>query len=168
MFGATRHGSFLDQATGVMVFLLYSIPSFVAATVLQRILAIKLGWFPTDGFESPNAASLNAWDHMKDIAWHVARPLACYAYGIIAYISRQARSGMLQVLRADYIRTARAKGLPERTVVLKHALKKRANRRGRNKFVRSDPILTAAGRLKFTGDDIEKCLKNFAFSYHHV
>lgn len=123
VFGATRHGSAMDQATGVFVFLLYSIPSFVAATVLQRILAIKLGWFPQDGFESPNAAGLDTWAHIKDIAWHVTLPIACYAYAIIAYTSRQARSGMLQVLRADYIRTARAKGLPERTVVWRHAVR---------------------------------------------
>jgi peptide/nickel transport system permease protein len=119
---AARHGGAYDQAVGLTVFALYSIPSMVAATVLQQWLAVELGWFPTDRFDSgPDAKGMNTWEYLGDVAWHVTLPIACYAYGILAYISRQARSSVLDVLRSDYVRTARAKGLRERTVVWVHA-----------------------------------------------
>ena len=124
VFGATHHGSKADQTLGVGLFMLYSIPAFVAATVLQQLLAVDHRIFPVKGFESANAATnLTTWEHLKDVLWHITLPLICYSYGGLAYISRQARSGMLQVLRADYIRTARAKGLKERTVVWKHGVR---------------------------------------------
>jgi peptide/nickel transport system permease protein len=124
VFSATQHGKATDQGIGVTLFMLYSIPTFVMGTILQRWLAVEWGWFPTEGFESPNALqTMNTWEHLKDVLWHITLPLIVYTYGGLAYISRQARSGMLRVLKADYIRTARAKGLPERTVVWKHAVR---------------------------------------------
>jgi peptide/nickel transport system permease protein len=123
VFSATRHGTATDQGIGVGLYVLYSIPAFVMGTVLQRLLAVNWGWFPVDRFESPGAEHMNTWAHFKDVLWHVTLPIVCYTYGSLAYISRQARSGMLQVMRADFVRTARAKGLSERAVVWKHAVR---------------------------------------------
>ena len=124
VFTATRHGTATDQTISVGLFVMYSIPTFVAATLLQRWLAISWGWFPLEGFESPQAAeTMTTWEHFKDVLWHITLPLIVYTYGGLAFISRQARSGMLEVLKSDFVRTARAKGLNERTVVWKHAVR---------------------------------------------
>ncbi|MFM8979280.1 MAG: ABC transporter permease [Planctomycetia bacterium] len=122
---ATNHGKPLDHGIGVGLFLLYSIPVFATATVLQRILAMELKWFPVSNFDSGAAATqaMTTWQELKDILWHITLPIVCYTYGGLAYISRQARSGMLEVLKSDYVRTARAKGLPERQVVWRHAVR---------------------------------------------
>ncbi len=124
VFSATHHRSATDQTIGVGLFMLYSIPTFVAALVLRRVFSVELDWFPTEGFESPNAIErFNTWEHFKDVLYSIALPLITYVYGGLAYISRQARSGMLEVLKSDFVRTARAKGLPERTVIWKHGVR---------------------------------------------
>ena len=66
---------------------------------------------------------MTTWEHFKDVLWHITLPLIVYTYGGLAFISRQARSGMLEVLKSDFVRTARAKGLNERSVVWKHAVR---------------------------------------------
>ena len=58
---------------------------------------------------------------MKDIGWHIVLPVFCMCYGSLAALSRYARTGLLDIIRADFIRTARAKGLPESVVIIKHA-----------------------------------------------
>lgn len=121
VFSATHHRSLWDQGLGVILFALYSIPVFVAGTILWRWFAVDLKWFPSMGFEPTNAASLSTPDRLVGILHHITLPIICYTYGALASISRFARSGMLNVLRADYVRTARAKGLRERTVVWRHA-----------------------------------------------
>ena len=124
VFSATNHGTKTDQSIGVVLFMLYSIPAFVMATLLQQWLAVDMRKFPVSGFESQGAKTgLSTMAHLKDVLWHITLPLICYTYGGLAYISRQARSGMLQVLKSDFVRTARAKGLKERTVVWRHAVR---------------------------------------------
>lgn len=123
VFSATHHRSWADQGLGVVLFALYSIPTFVMGTILQRWLAIDLGWFPQDRFESAHASDLTTWAHLKDVLWHITLPIVCYAYGGLAAISRYARSGMLNVLQSDFVRTARAKGLRETTVIWRHAVR---------------------------------------------
>ncbi len=120
---AAKHNTLLDQGLGVGVFMLYSIPSFLMATVVQTKFAAEMGWFPTSKFESTGAPQMNTWNHFLDVLHHLALPLFCYTYGGLAYISRQARSGMLEVLKSDFVRTARAKGLKESTVLWKHAVR---------------------------------------------
>jgi peptide/nickel transport system permease protein len=67
------------------------------------------------------ADQMTTLEYIKDIAWHVTLPIICMSYGSLAALSRYARTGLLDVIRADYIRTARAKGLPEGIVIIKHA-----------------------------------------------
>lgn len=120
---AAHHRRPLDHTIGVGLFVLYSLPAFVVATILQRKVAGDWGWFPTSGFERTGAKALTTWEHFQDILHHVTLPIVCYTYGSLAYISRQARSGMLEVLKSDYVRTARAKGLAESSVIWRHAVR---------------------------------------------
>ncbi|HWP84372.1 MAG TPA: ABC transporter permease, partial [Terriglobia bacterium] len=79
--------------------------------------------FPISGISSLDAEQLPFWAWLKDRVWHLVLPVFCLTYGGLAYISRQMRAGMLETIRQDYIRTARAKGLSEKVVVFKHALR---------------------------------------------
>jgi peptide/nickel transport system permease protein len=80
--------------------------------------------FPSSGLRSPAfSKNWSAWRQFLDYAWHLALPMIVYVYADFAFISRQMRSSMLEVIRQDYIRTARAKGLAERTVIYRHALR---------------------------------------------
>lgn len=119
---AVRAGGLADRGTSLVLFLLYSLPSFFVGTVLLAAFTSGPGaLFPTSGFADPAAAQWNTWAQVKDILWHITLPLVTMTYGGLAGLSRYARSGMLDVLRADYVRTARAKGLGEGPVILRHA-----------------------------------------------
>ncbi|HIG10733.1 MAG: ABC transporter permease [bacterium] len=124
IFSATRQGTVLDGAVTVVLFLLFSIPTFWAGLML--ILAFGqsgLGWLPVLGLESKDAANLSGLEALWDRGLHLIMPVMVYTYGSFAYLSRQMRVGMMDVIRQDYIRTARAKGLSERVVIFKHALR---------------------------------------------
>jgi len=120
---AAKHNTWIDQGMSVGLFMLYSIPSFLMATVVQTALAADWQIFPTSRYSSIGADSLNTWEHFKDILWHLVLPIFCFTYGSLAYISRQARSGMLEVMQSDFVRTARAKGVKESTVLWKHVVR---------------------------------------------
>ena len=77
--------------------------------------------FPNKGFSSMETESMTTLDMIQDIFYHVILPIVCMSYGGLAALSRYARTGMLDIIRADFIRTARAKGLPEGVVIIKHA-----------------------------------------------
>jgi len=118
----------LDRVTSVALFMLHSLPSFFVATVLLITLSEASAWqvlrlFPTGGFQSSDFAELTVIGKARDLLWHLALPITCLTYGSLAALSRYMRTGVLEVLGADYIRTARAKGLPERVVIGKHALR---------------------------------------------
>jgi peptide/nickel transport system permease protein len=76
---------------------------------------------PTGGFSSIDAGDLTTLDYIRDVIWHITLPVACMTYGGLAALSRYARTGLLDVIRSDYVRTARAKGLSEGVVIVKHA-----------------------------------------------
>ncbi len=138
IFSATHQGTTADKVTTVALFVLYSLPSFWVATVL--ILFVGGGdflhWFPISGISALDADKLGNWDWFKDRVWHLVLPVFCLTYGSLAYVSRQMRAGMLETIRQDYIRTARAKGLSEKAVIYRHAL--------RNSLI---PIVTLLGFL---------------------
>ncbi len=125
VFSAVKQGSAWDQALTVMLFILYSLPNFWVAMMLIYLLGGGdfLQWFPVFGLNSEGADALGFFGWLKDRIWHLVLPVTCLTYGGLAYISRQQRAGMLEVIRQDYVRTARAKGISERAVVFKHALR---------------------------------------------
>ena len=121
---AVNKGKTSERISTVGLFILYSLPSFWVATlgVIFLCQGDWFGLFPAPGWEPiPNDASV--WYAITQTAWRLALPLVCWTYGSLAFISRQMRGGMLNVIGQDYIRTARAKGLDEHTVIWKHALR---------------------------------------------
>lgn len=119
-----RQGTKLDGGLTIALFVLYSIPNFWAGLMLILAFgATGLDLLPVLGLHDKDAATFTAWGRFVDLAKHVILPIACLSYGGLAYLSRQMRAGMLEVIRQDYIRTARAKGLSERVVIYKHALR---------------------------------------------
>lgn len=128
IFSAVKRDTKADRTLTVALFMLYSLPSFFVATLLLIFFSEgsdfrALRWFPTGGFQSPGADELTILGQVGDVIWHLVLPIACLTYGSLAALSRYMRTGLLEVIQSDYIRTARAKGLPERTVIGKHALR---------------------------------------------
>jgi peptide/nickel transport system permease protein len=128
VYSAVRKDTKMDQVLTLVLFVLYSMPSFFVATLLLYFFSqgsdfSTLRLFPTGGWASADAEDLTTIGKLRDIAWHLVLPMFCLTYGSLAALSRYMRAGLLDVIRADYIRTARAKGLSERMVIGKHALR---------------------------------------------
>ena len=124
IYSAVRSGSRRDAVMTVLLFVLYSIPTFWAGLMLVLAFgATGVDWLPVLGLHDKDAADLGAWEYAWDTVLHCVLPVVTLTYGGLAYLSRQMRVGMIEVIRSDYIRTARAKGLSERVVVMKHALR---------------------------------------------
>ena len=115
---------------------MYSLPSFFVGTVLLLFFANPdfYLWFPEAGIKDPSIWGNHPewsdsfwdifnWNRIKHQAPYLLLPIITYTYGSFAFLSRIMRVGMIDVVSQDYIRTARAKGLSERTVILKHALR---------------------------------------------
>ncbi len=122
-----RNGAF-DRISSIILFILYSLPVFFVGTWLLYMFANpdNLVWFPESGIMDParyNPDEMNIWQKIEHRAPFFILPLIAYTYGSFAFLSRIMRVGMIEVFGQDYIRTARAKGLPEKSVVLKHALR---------------------------------------------
>jgi len=121
---AVRAGSLFDRSMTVLVFIGYAMPGFWLALLLMLLFGIKLGWLPISGVHSlMGYVSLSPWQKVLDWAKHLLLPVFVAAFGGLAGISRYMRYSMLEALSQDYILTARAKGLPERKVVYRHALR---------------------------------------------
>ena len=123
IISAWRRGSFFDRSMSLLVFIGYSTPTFWLALILIMIFGVRLGWFPISGMRPWYVQFMPLTDQIRDLASRLALPVFATAFGGLAGLSRYARSSVLEVLRQDYIRAARAKGLSERRVVWKHALK---------------------------------------------
>lgn len=127
IYSATHPGTLGDRFTSTFLFALYSIPTFWAGTLIIIFLTNNdylFQLFPSRGlYSTAHDESWSFWRQALDVGWHIAAPMLIYTYTSFAFISRQMRAGMLEVVRQDYIRTARAKGLSERTVIMKHALR---------------------------------------------
>jgi len=129
VFSAVRQYTRTDQAMTVGIFMLYSLPRFWVGTLLLVFLASGhyLDWFPLQGWQSfEGFEGMSFFQQVGDVGWHIALPLLTLTFNAFAALSRYTRSGMLEAVRQDYIRTARAKGLSERTVIWKHALRNSA------------------------------------------
>ncbi|GLI33112.1 ABC transporter permease [Desulforhabdus amnigena] len=125
IYSATRSGSFSDRLLTLFFFFLYSLPSFWVAVLLIMLFGGGDFWdiFPVYGISSIGAETLPFAQWLADRLWHLILPVICLTYGGLAYLSRLTRADMLEVIREDYIRTARAKGLSERVVIFKHAFR---------------------------------------------
>lgn len=123
ILSATHQYSFIDRFTTVFVFAGFSTPSFWLALLLIYMLGVQWGVLPISGIQSLDVTGFTAWDRIMDWARHLVLPVFVSAFGGLAAYSRYMRNNMLEVLRQDYVRTARAKGLPERKVIYKHALR---------------------------------------------
>jgi peptide/nickel transport system permease protein len=131
IWSAAYPNSRSDHVITLLLFLLYSLPSFWIAELMR--LAILSDWWRTIGLTPPvlpimgltssGHDSMSPWNQFVDYLQHILLPVACMTYGGLAYISRQMRSGMLEVIRQDYIRTAEAKGASKPRVILVHALR---------------------------------------------
>jgi peptide/nickel transport system permease protein len=115
--------SWFDKATTLLVFLGFAMPSFWLALLLILFFGVYLDWLPISGLTSLQFSQFTFWGKVQDLAAHVTLPVLGAAFLGLAGMSRYMRGSMLEVIRQDYITTARAKGLPERTVIFKHALR---------------------------------------------
>jgi peptide/nickel transport system permease protein len=113
ILAATRRGRWPDHGVHLVSSVAQSVPAFVAGTVLLYVAAYRWGWFPLAGYGT------GGWDRLA----HLALPAMTLAAVGMAYYARLVRAELIDVLREDYVRTARAKGLPERAVIARHALR---------------------------------------------
>ncbi len=136
MLAATRQGTWIDVTSGAFFVALWSIPVVWAGVLAVGYLANVnyLGWFPAAGLSSAEAMDYpflpfqdadGAWraGFLMDRFWHLVLPVACLVYTGFAVLSKQTRAAMLDNFNADYVRTAKAKGLPERTIVFRHVFR---------------------------------------------
>jgi peptide/nickel transport system permease protein len=123
VISASRQDSLLDRVITVFVFIGFAIPSFWLALLCMMVFGVWLGILPVSGIKSMNYDMLSTTGKVMDMAKHLILPVILSAFGGIAGISRYMRGSMLEVIRQDYIITARAKGLREFTVIYKHALR---------------------------------------------
>ncbi len=125
VYSSTHTNSLTDKTLTIGFFILYSLPSFWVAELLIMLFGGGDFWdiFPVYGISSIGAESMGWIPWLVDRIWHLVLPVTCLTYGGLAYLSRLTRAGMLEVIREDYVRTARAKGLSERVVIFKHAFR---------------------------------------------
>lgn len=123
VLSAVHQDSIFDKVTGVLVFIGFAVPTFWLALLLMIFFGIHLGWLPISGLRSLNYEYLKPWAQFVDLIKHLVLPVFISAFGGLAGLSRYMRANMLEVIRQDYIMTARAKGLSERDVIYKHALR---------------------------------------------
>ena len=123
IYSAIKQNSLLDKGMTLSVFIGFSMPTFWLALLLMILFGIKLGWLPISGLRSLDWAELSILGKIWDIIKHLILPVFVSAFTGLAGLSRYSRASMLEVIHQDYIRTARAKGLPEKQVIFKHALR---------------------------------------------
>jgi len=123
VLAAVRHKQFFDRASSVALFMLWSLPSMLVGQMMIGCLCGSDGWFPPAGLSSNYADQLPFFPWLWDRLWHLVLPVVCLTYAGFAYLTKQVRAGMLDNLRADYVRTARAKGLSNWVVIFRHAFR---------------------------------------------
>src|SRR5688572_16870658 len=126
MLAAVRQHSWIDRALSLIAFVWLSIPEILSGLLLL-MLAARTGWFPVGGMRSLDYDELDSISQFFDIAHHLVLPALVVGLIPLAGRMRQMRGSLLDVLRLDYVTTARAKGLSERTVIVKHALRNALN-----------------------------------------
>jgi len=123
VFSAVFRNSGLDRSLTVFVFIGFAIPSFWLGLLLMYGFGVQLDWLPISGIHDYDWRQMGFWQQQLDLAHHLILPVFVSAIGGLAGMSRFMRSGMLEVIRADYITTARAMGVSENKIRYRHALK---------------------------------------------
>ncbi len=123
VYGALKENTVTDQALTLFVMVGFAVPTFWISLLLMHLFGVQFHIFPVSGLTSVNFEDINKVDKILDISKHLVLPLIVSSITGVAGISRFMRSGMIEALRSDYIRTARAKGLPENKVIYHHALR---------------------------------------------
>ena len=136
IYSAVKQNQLFDRASSGILYALYSIPSYVMAVPLILLIAIQWDLLPFQGMTSDNYDQFTVMGKAADLVKHYILITFCFTFGTLAYYSRFVRQNMLEVLRQDYVRTARAKGLAESNVIMRHAF--------RNSLI---PIVTLFGML---------------------
>ncbi len=152
ILAAIKWKSTTDRILTVLTSIGMAIPSFFFA-VLLLIFAVKTGWFPIGGLTSSNFAELSFWGKFFDITHHLILPTTVLFTISLAGLQRQMRGNLLDVLDSDYVKFARAKGVPEHKVILKHALRNAVN-----------PMITLLG-FEFAGLLSGAALTEYVFQY---
>ena len=134
IISATKQYTLQDNSLTVFSLIGISMPSFFFGLLLLRYFAIELQWFPLFGLRDPLYRPPNAFANAMHVLHHLVLPTFVLGMGGVATFMRYTRSSMLEVIKSDYIRTARAKGLKEKIVIYRHAL--------RNAII---PIITLLG-----------------------
>jgi peptide/nickel transport system permease protein len=120
---AVRQGRPFDRVSSTLLYMLYSVPPYVMGMLLILYLGVRLDLLPLRGMRSDDYAELSSWGRLLDVGRHYVLITFCFTFGNLAFYARFVRQNLLEVIRQDYVRTARAKGLPERTVILRHAFR---------------------------------------------
>lgn len=123
VLAARKQYSMTDYTVTVVSLIGISMPTFFAATLFKLLFSVHLGWFDLNGMQGRNYASLSEFGQFMDLAAHMVLPVLTLLVISIGGLMRFTRTNMLEVLNADYIRTARAKGLPEKKVISRHAFR---------------------------------------------
>lgn len=134
IYSAVKQYSVADRAVTIGSLAIYSVPGFWLAIMLVMVFSVNLGWFPISQTRSLDYDLLSTWGKIGDRLWHLVLPVFVLGVGMAAGTARYMRNRLLEVLSEEYILAARARGLRERTVILRHAL--------RNALI---PILTIYG-----------------------
>ncbi|HET9886564.1 MAG TPA: ABC transporter permease, partial [bacterium] len=122
VIAAVRQYSWTDHATSIVALFLYSMPGFWLGLMMIILFALKLGWLPASQMESVDAEFMSTFPRLWDRALHLVMPVFVLGIASAASVARYMRGSLLEVIRQDYVRTARAKGLSEKRVILRHAL----------------------------------------------
>lgn len=138
LLSAVKHNSLYDRIIAIAVIAMYSLPTYVLGILLLTFLGGGdfLDLFPIYGIQSDDYETLTTGGRLMDRIHHFILPAFCYCLATLAFITQQQRASLLESLSQDYVRTARAKGLPERLVIFKHAF--------RNSLI---PIVTIVGAM---------------------
>ena len=123
IIAATNRNSLIDKGITLFVFIGFAVPTFWLSLLMMYIFGVKLGILPISGLHSLGGDRLTGIAWLLDTAKHLILPLGVATFGALAGLSRYTRATMLEVLGQDYITTARGKGLPERLVIYRHALR---------------------------------------------
>ena len=123
ILSATKQYSLFDKLSTVFVFIGFSTPTFWLALLLMILFGVNMGILPISGIQSIDVSEMGPFERLLDWIRHLILPVGISAFGGIAGLSRYSRSSMLEVIRQDYIKTARAKGLNESKVIFRHAFR---------------------------------------------